>query len=193
MQCQQEDLAVYFESIENMAQRMLRLLKRLSDTGGLFRARLKRVDIDMNEFIKGLQVELNRCNPGNVVRVEIHNNTTSPVASDPTLLSLIVLNLMENSIVFRSAEDPFVKCLISNDNDVLTIQVIDNGIGISLDNKDRIFDMFYRGSEKSIGNGLGLFMVKKSLEILEGTIGIESWPQKLTTVTVRIPLPRIET
>lgn len=84
---------------------------------------------------------------------------------------------MENSIVFRGESKPFVKCVFYIEERYLIIQVIDNGTGISPSERDRIFEMFYRGSEKSIGNGLGLFMVKKALEILDGTIQIESGQQ----------------
>ncbi len=71
---------------------------------------------------------------------------------------------------------------------MLTIQVTDNGTGISPDLKDKIFEMFYRGSERSIGNGLGLFMVRKALEILNGSIVLTSEPNMLTTFIVKIGL-----
>ena len=53
--------------------------------------------------------------------------------------------------------------------------------------QEKMFEMFYRGSERSIGNGLGLFMVKKAFEILNGSIAIASEPNVLTTFTVTIP------
>jgi signal transduction histidine kinase len=60
---------------------------------------------------------------------------------------------------------PFIRFFyaLSIENRQLIINVIDNGTGIPPSAIDRISNMFYRGSEKSIGNGLGLFMVKKAL------------------------------
>ncbi len=187
MQNQQAELNTYFGNIENTASRMLRLLGRLSDTGSLFRSKRKTEIVVVDEFIRSLKSQLNTLNTNNVVRIEIENNVGESFAGDPVLLNYIVVNLMENSIIFRK-DDPFVRCILSIADEQLVIQVIDNGIGIPPELRDRIFDMFYRGSEKSIGNGLGLFIAKKALEILGGTIEIESERHKYTTVTVRVPL-----
>lgn len=187
MQNRQADLNTYFGNIENTASRMLRLLSRLSDTGSLFRSKRQTEIIAVDEFIQSLKSQLNTLNTNNVVRIEIENNVGKFFEGDPVLLNYIVVNLMENSIIFRK-DDPFVKCILDVANEQLVIQVIDNGIGIPPELRDRIFDMFYRGSEKSIGNGLGLFIVKKALEILGGTIEIESERNKYTTVIVRVPL-----
>jgi ligand-binding sensor domain-containing protein/signal transduction histidine kinase len=183
---QQQESTVYFGNIESIANRMLRLLGRLSDTGALFRSKLKPEIIRIDEFIQSLKNQLNVFHANSVVRIEIENRAGESLLCDSNLLNHIVVNLMENSIVFRGVNDPFVKCVFRVAKGQLIIQVTDNGIGIPPDVRDRIFDMFYRGSEKSVGNGLGLFIVKKALEILEGTIDIES--DTLTTVTVRIPL-----
>ena len=64
----------------------------------------------------------------------------------------------------------------------------DNGIGISPNVKDQVFNMFYRGSEKSIGSGLGLYLVKKAIEKLQGDISIESIVLEFTRISVRLPL-----
>ncbi|WP_228450877.1 sensor histidine kinase [Chryseolinea soli] len=140
----------------------------------------------MEEIIQSIKFQLD--NSSDMVKIEIENRIDEPISSDPVLLNNIVLNLMENSIVFRGEIDPFVKSVFYLNDQHLVIKTIDNGIGIPPSVKDRIFEMFYRGSQKSVGNGLGLFMVKKALEILQGSIAIESQPNDLTTVTVTIPL-----
>ena len=188
MQNQQDELGTYFSSMENTAKRMIRLLNRLNDTGALFRAKRKIEIIKLEDFVQSLLIQLSHLNTNNALTIEIKNNVGESITCDRTLLNHIIVNLMENGIVFRGEENPFVMCVFYSDNRDFIIQVTDNGNGISLEERDRIFDMFYRGSEKSIGNGLGLFMVKKALEILEGSILIESEPNKLTTFTVRIPL-----
>jgi ligand-binding sensor domain-containing protein/signal transduction histidine kinase len=183
----QEELTPYFCNIENTATAMLRLLKRLNETGALFRAKPQVKIIPTVQFTQSILNQLGDFNKDNVVRVEIENKLGESFPGDPFLLSIIVVSLMENSIVFRKNLHPFVKCTLYSENRNMIIEVVDNGIGISPQVKDRIFDMFYRGSEKSVGNGLGLFMVKKVLDVLEGSIGIES--NELTVVKVRIPMP----
>lgn len=188
LQNKQTELDSYFANIENTSGRMLRLLGRLSDTGSLFRTKRKTEIICTNDFIQSLRDQLNGLNTNNAVQIEIENNIGDSFAGDPVLLKHIVVNLMENSIIFRKESDPFVKCIFTQEDQQLVIRVIDNGIGIPQELRDRIFDMFYRGSEKSIGNGLGLFITKKALEVLGGTIAIESERHNYTIVTVRIPI-----
>jgi ligand-binding sensor domain-containing protein/signal transduction histidine kinase len=188
MQNQQAELDNYFSNIESTASRMLRLLGRLGDTGSLFRTKRNIETIHVDDFVQTLKRQLSVLDTSNIVKVEIENKIGESFEGDPILLNHIVVNLMENSIIFRKESEPFVTCILALENQQLVIQVIDNGIGIPQQVRDRIFDMFYRGSEKSIGNGLGLFITKKALEILGGTIDIESERHKYTTVTVRIPL-----
>lgn len=187
MQNNQDELHPYFSSIEQTATGMLRLLRRLSDTGALFRSKRKTEIIVVDEFIQSVKCQLDELNTNDAVRIEFENKVGKSFTGDPILLSHIVVNLMENGIVFRGANDPYVKCVLRIDNQQLIIAVTNNGTGISAAVKERIFDMFYRGSERSIGNGLGLFIVKKSLEILEGSIEVNSEPNVLTIVTVKIP------
>jgi signal transduction histidine kinase len=146
----------------------------------------------VDQFIQSIKCRLSEVNADNRVRIEFENKVGDAFASDAVLLSHIIVNLMENSIVFRSENEPFVKCVLRTEGQRLMIEVMDNGIGIPPDIRDRIFEMFYRGSVKSKGNGLGLFIVKKALELLEGSIDIKSEPNVLTLFTISIPLKHSE-
>ncbi|MGC3944872.1 MAG: HAMP domain-containing sensor histidine kinase, partial [Chryseolinea sp.] len=144
--------------------------------------------VNLDDFIRTITSEINGYNHAEMVRVEFRNSIAETITIDANLLESVVLNLIENSIVFRGANDPFVLCIFHREADQFVLKVMDNGIGISLDDRDKIFNMFYRGSERSTGNGLGLFMVKKTIEVLHGTIGIESELNQFTSVTIKIPL-----
>ncbi|HCR52837.1 MAG TPA: hybrid sensor histidine kinase/response regulator, partial [Cytophagales bacterium] len=67
----------------------------------------------------------------------------------------------------------------------LTFQ--DNGIGIFSDLKDKVFEMFYRASDRSNGSGLGLYIVKETIDKLEGKVSIDSQIGIGTTVEIDIP------
>ena len=67
------------------------------------------------------------------------------------------------------------------------IIVKDNGIGIDRKNIGKIFDMFYRVSETSIGSGLGLYIVKETVDKLSGKINVESEKGVGTTFQLNIP------
>ncbi|HEY9045576.1 MAG TPA: two-component regulator propeller domain-containing protein [Ohtaekwangia sp.] len=187
MQQNPEELSLYFTNIQKTSTRMLRLLKRLDETSSLFRAQRTLEVIHVDDLIQNIKTSISELNTNNVVKIEFENKIGQDFTGDAALLKCIVANLMENSIVFRNNNQPYAKCILSIENRQLVIHVIDNGTGIPPAALDRISNMFYRGSEKSIGNGLGLFMVKKALEILEGTMEITSEPDVMTTVTIKIP------
>lgn len=110
--------------------------------------------------------------------------------SDQKCIELVVINLLSNSIQFRDSfksEHPYAILEVSVINYELIIRMQDNGIGIPDKIKDNIFNMFYKGSDKSKGSGLGLFMIKLVVEKLNGTVTIESNPKTSTTFEVRIP------
>ena len=64
------------------------------------------------------------------------------------------------------------------------MEVQDNGEGIPEEFKDRIFEMYFRANERSKGNGLGLYIVKKAVEKLGGTIGLKSELYTGSTFTI---------
>ena len=90
---------------------MLRLLQNRSDPGLLFRGRTKLQSIDIEEFIHSLTQEIVDYHSSSQVNIEIENKITVPITTDATLLKGITLNLIENSIVFRGVNAPFVKCI----------------------------------------------------------------------------------
>lgn len=182
-----EDLTLYLAKIEKTSTHMLRLLKRLAETSALFRAEHSLEKINTDQLIASVRTSLNEWNTDNVVKIEFENKIGETFTGDQALLTCIIVNLLENSIVFRSDDHPYARCVLAIEHGQLIINVIDNGMGIHSSAIDRISDMFYRGSEKSIGNGLGLFMVKKALEILNGTMEIDSKPGIITTVAIKIP------
>jgi signal transduction histidine kinase len=110
-----------------------------------------------------------------------------------SLLRVVVLNLMENAIRFQKKRDTnrFIRIVTAQAAQQVVLTVQDNGIGIQPEYIDRIFDMYFRGSEQSRGNGIGLYLVKKALKLLHGTIRVESEFEVGTTFIVTIPLDRM--
>ena len=67
------------------------------------------------------------------------------------------------------------------------IKIEDNGIGIPEKEKAKVFNMFYRANEQSKGSGLGLYIVKETVEKLEGTITLKSEEGQGTTFEIYLP------
>ncbi|HLZ16844.1 MAG TPA: HAMP domain-containing sensor histidine kinase, partial [Cyclobacteriaceae bacterium] len=66
--------------------------------------------------------------------------------------------------------------------------VTDNGQGIDEEHQAKIFDMFYRASERTKGSGLGLYILKRAVERLNGTIELTSKLNEGSTFVVKLPV-----
>src|SRR5690349_23419297 len=98
-------------------------------------------------------------------------------------LYLILLNIVSNAIKYYDPgkERSFVRMHVRRGSEQAIIEIEDNGIGIPQELQQRVFDMFYRATESSEGSGLGLFIVKETIEKLGGTIELSSVPGAGTT------------
>ncbi len=113
--------------------------------------------------------------------------------TDRKLLKNILINLISNAIKF-SAEGEIVEVRSTSLNDYCTISITDHGIGISREDQDHLFSSFFRGANATNiqGTGLGLHIVKRYLDLLGGTVHLQSELNKGTTVTLSIPINQPE-
>ncbi|HMG15972.1 MAG TPA: ATP-binding protein [Saprospiraceae bacterium] len=123
------------------------------------------------------------------VDIKIEVNDEIPVLSDRTRLTFILNNLVSNAIRYQNSRipHPFVDIKIDTSETETGIIVQDNGIGIRSELHNKIFDMFYRVSEDSIGSGLGLYIVKEAVAKLNGHIALESAVGEGSKFTIKIP------
>jgi signal transduction histidine kinase len=107
--------------------------------------------------------------------------------SEWTLLNAVVQNLLENAIKYSTDDNPFVHTRVYKQDEFVILEVEDNGQGIPLEHQPRIFEMFYRATDNATGTGLGLYILKRSLDRLKGTIDIQSVENAGSTFTVKLP------
>jgi two-component system, sensor histidine kinase and response regulator len=109
--------------------------------------------------------------------------------SDKNRLEIIFNNLLTNAIRFANLHQPesYLKISVEINPKEATISIEDNGIGIADKHKSRVFDMFYRATDQKVGSGLGLFLVRETMEKLEGVIEMQSSVGIGTTFRLRIP------
>lgn len=109
--------------------------------------------------------------------------------TDAQRLAIALNNLISNS--FRYYNDyqapSWLKIAVEVDMDRAIVTISDNGIGIGKEHLPRIFEMFYRATDRTIGSGLGLYIVKEVVEKLQGAIKVDSALGKGTTFTIEIP------
>jgi signal transduction histidine kinase len=111
------------------------------------------------------------------------------IQSDSDLLMQIWSNLIDNAIKY-SPENSTIWISGKIDGEYLTVTIKDEGKGISLDKQKKIFEKFYQCEEshKKQGNGLGLSIVKRIVELLGGTISCRSEALKGTIMEVKVPI-----
>ena len=177
-----------FEKVRDTARnldKMLAKLQSVSTVGAsdtvyqevIFRSEVERVLDQFKEELEAKHITTN-------VRIAVDR----PYRSYPALLRIILTNLVENAIQFASPAQPFIEVAVFTEHERLLIAVSDNGAGIPADLLTRVFEMYFRGSEKSKGNGLGLYIVKKAVDKLEGQVTVRSEQHVGTTVTVSMPI-----
>ncbi|MCS6834873.1 MAG: PAS domain-containing sensor histidine kinase [Anaerolineae bacterium] len=126
-------------------------------------------------------------------RINLH----SDVAEDDThlldedIVRTILTNLLSNALKY-SPSNKRVALYLSACGDELELRVVDQGIGISLEDQARIFEPFFRTqqAESISGMGLGLSIVADAVRAHQGRISVESAPERGTTFTVCLPGPR---
>jgi signal transduction histidine kinase len=147
-------------------------------------------DISLSAVIESIQQRL--FGPENISAnfIQLADDMTHPLFSDEVRIMQILENLISNAWKYRDESKdsaPFVRVSASNLLNEYQVVVKDNGIGIPNDRKDEIFQMFKRFHSKvSSGSGLGLAIVKKHVDILKGTIVVDSSPRG-TSFVITLP------
>jgi signal transduction histidine kinase len=111
------------------------------------------------------------------------------ITTDESLMEIVWNNLLTNAIKFTEPHG-IVKVVLKEDTGKAIISLSDTGCGMSEETCRRIFDRFHQGdtSHASEGNGLGLSLVKRVVDLVDGKIYVESNPGKGTTFTVILRL-----
>lgn len=179
------------KQIDNQTSRLTRLVDDMLDISRIRTGRLKmqKEEVDVSEII--LEV-IERLHPqfikvtGNAPDVQIDGKITA--CWDRFRIEQVLTNLFTNAIRYGNEKPIQVK--VAKNKELVSISVIDQGIGIAPENVDRIFDRFERAgmsaSEVS-GLGLGLFITNQIVKAHGGNIDVTSTTGKGSTFTVNLP------
>ncbi|WDF48649.1 HAMP domain-containing sensor histidine kinase [Chryseobacterium sp. KACC 21268] len=151
-------------------------------------------DIRLDEIVADAKVDLLQKNQNYKVGINYMDDLADKDESNydfygnPYLLRIAFLNLMENACKYSPDKTCSVEIDVQNEN--LEIRFIDHGIGISREDQTRIFDLFYRGNNKNYenGNGIGLSIVKRIIEIHKGILEVQSELQVGSIFRIKLPV-----
>lgn len=120
--------------------------------------------------------------------VDIDDKAASTVMSVKPYLNSIFFNLLSNAIKYRSSQRaPHIRIRTQSTSRSTTMTVSDNGIGISGQFLDQVFQPYKRLTTEGDGKGLGLYLVKSEVEVMGGTIEVSSKEGEGTTFTIELP------
>ena len=136
--------------------------------------------IEHNRYLKNTQH----------VMINKNINVSKPIKIDRTRISRVLNNLVSNAIKYNdlSKEQPTVDINAKLEDNTLILNVSDSGKGIRDEIKDRVFDMFYRGTDQATGSGLGLYIAREMMHKMDGTLKFSTEAGKGTTFTLVLPL-----
>lgn len=169
------------ERLSHLCGNMLRM-SRLDNTTILTRKEKVQVDEQLRRAV--ILLDEKYPNRAEDIDVELEPMT---LETDPDLLEQIWINLLDNAVKYSEPGNA-IRVTGKNEGPLLVISVANEGAGIPEEQRKHIFDKFYQGdaSHKKEGNGLGLSIVKRIVELLQGSITCESEEGKETVFTVRI-------
>ena len=147
--------------------------------------------IEINDVLELVQANLRHRFIENDSKLVIKNDKLPIVKAHRSQLIQLFQNLISNGVKFKGVEDPVVEldCIMKNGQYVFSVK--DNGIGISKENQEKVFEMFTRlhTKEEFEGTGIGLATCKRIVNSLGGKIWLESELGKGTTFFFSLPVP----
>ncbi|MCX7637977.1 MAG: HAMP domain-containing histidine kinase, partial [Cyclobacteriaceae bacterium] len=123
------------------------------------------------------------------VRIEVNIHQPVDFCSDKLRVKTILTNLLTNAIKYADTRKPkhLIQINVSVTEKEAVLSVKDNGIGIEKQYQNRIFDMFFRATTQAHGSGLGLFILRDTVERLHGKIELQSEPGQGSEFIVYLP------
>lgn len=187
----------YLKSLEFSGNYLLNLINDILEINRLESDKviIEKINFNLLELCKNIISSFNEFTNENQVsfHFNIEKSTTYNLIGDPTKISQILINLLNNAIKFSKNGDVWFTIKKSSETDKilnLFFEIKDNGIGIPIDKQVTIFDSFSQGSIEINrtygGTGLGLSIVKKILEIMGSQIYLQSEPGKGSTFSFEL-------
>ena len=179
----------YFQMMQHSIHKLDDTLKEILDYSRNARSVLNIAEVDISKMVLDSFERLKYMEGSEKIAKSVEVGNEVPFHTDAYRLSVIINNLVSNAIKYRDPQKQDNKIVVTGDRSDagLLLTFYDNGIGISEEYRPKIFDMFFRATERSEGAGLGLYIVKETVEKLHGNITVESRVGEGTTFKVTLP------
>jgi signal transduction histidine kinase len=186
----QAEIRQCLELMKDRIHNMDEFIKEIIDFTRNVRQEVKREKLTLRPFVHEIVEDLKFAEGMGQIYVRMDIPTNLEIVTDSTRLKVILHNLIGNAFKYHdpTKEQQEVLVKASADGERIQIDIEDNGIGIASEHQAKVFDMFYRASEKSQGSGLGLYIVQETLARLNGTIQMKSAVGKGSRFSIWLPV-----
>ncbi len=187
-----ETATKYLHSIQQSGRHLLAVVDDILDFSKLDAGRmtLHVEDTELDDVLGKLELAMVPLADARRIRLVTDRPGAARLRTDPVKLTQVLMNLVSNAIKF-SPEDSEVRVGVVVTDDDITLTVADRGIGIAPADQSRIFESFLQldnsHTRKVGGTGLGLAITKKIVELMKGTLRVESAVGTGSTFTVVVP------
>lgn len=184
-------LQTYLTLLQKSAEQLNNTLSGLLEIGAINQTAMAVSTFCIHDVIQEIIESLNNYPGRDEVAVQLQSDKQILVQNNKNIVKSILQNLIENSLKYRQTKSSiasFVRIRVRKLKDKICITVKDNGQGMDKNVLKNAFTMFYRGNTQSEGSGLGLFIVKSSVEKLGGAIRIKSDVNQGTEVKITLPM-----
>ncbi len=184
-----EEQGQYLSLIKKSLQRLDSFIDEMNNFYRNEKLALQREKIDLEKLLSEEVENLKNVYPDRSVTIAWNIAGDIELLSDKVRVQTIVTNILSNAIKYMDLQkqNPFVKIAALITEEVCDIRIEDNGIGIAQAYQDKIFDLFFRATDQGQGTGLGLFIVKDTIERLKGKIEVQSKVGEGTIFRIQIP------
>jgi PAS domain S-box-containing protein len=184
-----EEKTVFIDMVKKSLLKLDTFIEEMNDFFRNDKLALQREVVDLKAVVAA-EIEGLRNLP-ETKRIEFSFKIDGDVAfySDSMRVRTILTNLLSNAIKYSDLKkkEPFIRISISLNQEFCELRITDNGIGIDPQYLNKIYDLFFRATNHSQGTGLGLFIVRDTIQKLKGTIEVHSALNEGTTFQIQIP------
>ena len=166
----------YLLMMKEMVHKLDNFIHEVIDYTRNIKAGVTKKEIDIENIIQEVINDLKFMNGFDSIDFKTDIKLEEPFVADLSRVNTILNNLITNSIKYHNQAEPnqYIKIEVQAKDNKRTMIISDNGLGIDEKYHTQIFDMFFRGTEISVGSGLGLYIVKEMVNKIGGSIELES-------------------
>jgi|GEM_PF-900828 len=181
-----------YEYVNIMQDQLQKMQKFIDDVTSYARtkATVRKEKTDIAKMSKEIWDAIKYSPEAQAIEFKIDVDEDLEIETDKTKLKSVLSNLVTNAVRYhdKGKENQFIHFTGKVEDENLLLLVEDNGQGIAKEHQQKVFDMFYRVGDKSNSSGLGLYIVKETVETLSGSINLESVLGQGTKFKITLPL-----